>query len=215
MKAALIIMTILFLLLLGFGLYYFYFHLMPMQSDLERLTEENLALEQQVAKLTEEKQEKEKQIDTVTNTYQDLITDMKQEIEDGQIKISELAGKLKVNIVDKILFDSGEATVSAKGKKILARVGNILKQDTTKIIRVEGHTDNVKIKGRLQKMFPTNWELSTSRATNVVRFLQESSQIEGSRLEAVGYSEYKPVASNQTTKGRSQNRRIEIILVPK
>jgi len=93
-------------------------------------------------------------------------------------------------------------------------VGKILKSTTDKIIRVEGHTDNVPIHPRLQKQFPTNWELSTTRATNVVRFLQEEVGIEGLRLQAVGMAEYRPVASNATSAGRSQNRRIEIALLP-
>lgn len=213
MKVALILMLILLLALIGGGLYYYYYHLMPQQAELERLKQENLKYDQTITQLSEEKQEKEEQIETATKTYQDLIKDMKQEIEDGQIKITELAGKLKVNIVDKILFDSGEATLSSQGKTILARVGRILQQDTTKIIRVEGHTDNVKIHSRLKKKFPTNWELSTARATNVVRFLQDNLNIDGSALEAVGYAEYRPVTSNKFPKGRSQNRRIEIVLV--
>jgi chemotaxis protein MotB len=66
----------------------------------------------------------------------------------------------------------------------------------------------------LVRQFPTNWELSTARATNVVRFLQEKTGIEAARLQAVGLSEFHPVASNNAEKGRSQNRRIEIALLP-
>ncbi|MCI0512530.1 OmpA family protein [candidate division KSB1 bacterium] len=225
MRIALTIMIILFLLLIGAGFYYFYFNVMPMKAELNRLKaenvallklkEENAALLQEKSQLIQEKQAKEKEVTVVTQTYQNLLTDLKEEIKDGQIKISELSGKLMVNIVDKILFDSGDATIGEKGKKILARLGKIIKADTSKIFRVEGHTDNVKIHKRLQKNFPTNWELSTSRATNVVRFLQDEMKIDGNRLEAVGYGEFKPVASNKTETGRAQNRRIEIILLPR
>lgn len=215
MKAALIIIIILFILAVGAGFYYYNYYVKPMQAENSSLNQENSILNQKLARLAEEKEEKEQEVETVTQTYKDLIKDMEKEINDGQIKISELAGKLKVNIVDKILFDSGEATVSEKGKQILARVGKILKQDTTKIIRVEGHTDNVKIHRRLRKKFPTNWELSASRATNVVRFLQDYLGIDGGYLEAVGYAEYQPIATNETSQGRSQNRRIEIVLAPK
>lgn len=215
MKAALMIMIILFLLLLGAGFYYFYFQILPMKAEIARLTTENQELKQNVTQLSQETQVKDEKIEKVTQTYQDLLSNMEEEIKHGEIKISELAGKLKVNIVDKILFDSGEATVSSKGMKILERIGNIVKQDTTKIIRVEGHTDNVKIHRRLQKQFPSNWELSTSRATNVVRFLQDKLKIDGARLMAMGHAEYDPIASNKTESGRAQNRRIEIVLVPR
>jgi chemotaxis protein MotB len=93
-------------------------------------------------------------------------------------------------------------------------VGKVLKATEGKTIRVEGHTDNVAISDRLKQKFPTNWELSTARASNVVRFLQEQVGIEPERLHAIGLSEYHPIASNATAKGRSQNRRIEIGLLP-
>jgi len=98
--------------------------------------------------------------------------------------------------------------------KILERVGKVLKNTKNKIIRVEGHTDNVAIKPPLLEKFPSNWELSTARATNVVRFLQDKVGIEPVRLEAIGMSEYHPVATNKTPAGRSKNRRIEINLMP-
>jgi chemotaxis protein MotB len=93
-------------------------------------------------------------------------------------------------------------------------VGNVLKNTQKKVIRVEGHTDNVPISSRLEGKFSTNWELSTGRATNVVRFLQDSVGIAPARLEAVGMSEFHPVATNKTVVGRNQNRRIEITLLP-
>ena len=221
MKPALIIMIVLFLAVMGAG-YYFYSQIFePMQQQVNTLgqekgtvSDERNALARQVNELQKKTEEKEKEVETVTQTYTDLIAGMEKEIETGQIQISELEGQLKVNIVDKVLFDSGEATVSVQGQKILARVGNILKKEEDKVIRVEGHTDNVKIHRRLQKKYPTNWELSTNRATNVVRFMQEQLAIPGRRLEAVGYAEFRPKASNATVKGRAQNRRIELGLVP-
>jgi chemotaxis protein MotB len=139
---------------------------------------------------------------------------MKNEIEQGQIKITQLADRLSVSMVDKILFPSGEAELTPEGIKVLERVGNVLKNTSNKIIRVEGHTDNVPIHPRLQKQYPTNWELSTARAANVVRFLQEKVGIEPERMQVIGLSEYQPVATNKTVSGRSKNRRIEITLLP-
>ena len=142
------------------------------------------------------------------------MKDMQSEIAQGQIQITRLADRLNVTMVDRILFPSGEADITPAGLRILKRVGDVLKTTTGKIIRVEGHTDNVVISSRLQGRFPTNWELSTTRASNVVRFLQDSVGIDPSRLQAVGLSEYHPIASNATARGRSQNRRIEIALLP-
>jgi chemotaxis protein MotB len=81
-------------------------------------------------------------------------------------------------------------------------------------IEVHGHTDNVPIVGALARRFPTNWELSAARATNVARFLQDVAKVDPSRLTATANSEYQPRASNGDDKGRRLNRRIEILLAP-
>ena len=169
------------------------------------------ALDTQVAAVSRQKEE---ELGRLRSTYDQLVNDMQAEIAQGQIQITRLADRLSVSMVDRILFPSGEADITSAGLRILQRVGNVLKTTEGKIIRVEGHTDNVAISERLQGTFPTNWELSTARASNVVRFLQDSVGIDPTRLQAVGLSEYHPVASNTTVKGRSQNRRIEIALLP-
>lgn len=166
------------------------------------------------AKIADISKEKEEEIARLKNTYDELVTGMKQEIEEGQIKITRMADRLSVSMVDRILFPSGEADITPAGLKVLERVGKVLKNTKDKIIRVEGHTDNVSIKPLLQKQFPTNWELSAARATNVVRFLQEKVGVDPKRLQAIGMSEYHPVASNAIASGQSRNRRIEINLVP-
>ncbi|MBU1101918.1 MAG: flagellar motor protein MotB [Bacteroidetes bacterium] len=158
--------------------------------------------------------EKEDEITQLKGTFAELLTDMEEEIEQGQIKITQLSDRLSVVMIDKVLFPSGEAEITPEGLLILERVGNVLKNTNNKIIRVEGHTDNKKIHKNLQTTFPTNWELSTARATNVVRILQERVGIEGNLLQSIGMSEYHPVATNDTPEGRSQNRRIDIALLP-
>lgn len=228
MKVLLIIVTIIALALAAIA-YYFYdinnkfkseleassnakdelsFKINSLEEEMDNIKSE---LEQKIADISREKEE---EIERLKGTYDDLVVNMKEEIEQGQIKVTQLADRLSVSMVDKILFPSGSAEVTPAGMSVLRRVGNILKTTKDKIIRVEGHTDNVPIHPRLKKQFPTNWELSTTRATNVVRFLQEEVDIEGLRLQAVGMAEYHPVASNSTTGGRSQNRRIEIALLP-
>ncbi len=218
MKTAIIIVSIIALVLAGLALYLLSVNakmrdeLMGKINNLEEQV--NVLTAELEARVAEVSQEKEDEIARLKGTYETLMADMKEEIDQGQIKITQLADRLSVSMVDKILFPSGEAEITPEGLKVLDRVGNVLKNAEGKIIRVEGHTDNVPIHPNLQKKFPTNWELSTARATNVVRFLQEKVGIKGTRLQVIGMSEYSPVASNETATGRSQNRRIEITLLP-
>jgi chemotaxis protein MotB len=139
---------------------------------------------------------------------------MKSEISKGEVTISELKGKLTVNMVDSVLFDSGKAEVKPEGLVVLQKVIGILKGVKDKAIHIEGHTDNVPIVGALTRKYPTNWELSSARALNVARFLQQQG-IDPTLLAAVAYGEYKPVAANDSDEGRAKNRRIEIVLVAK
>lgn len=164
--------------------------------------------------LTAVSRQKEEEINKLKLTYDELVKDMEAEIKQGEIQITRLADRLSVSLVDRILFPSGEADITPAGLKVLERVGNVLKAAEGKTIRVEGHTDNVAISDRLKGKFPTNWELSAARATNVVRFLQEKVGIEPERLQATGLAEFHPIATNATVRGRSQNRRIEIGLLP-
>jgi len=130
------------------------------------------------------------------------------------VTISELKGKLTVNMVEAILFDSGKAEIKPEGLIVLGKVIEILKTVNDKAIRIEGHTDNKAIVGPLTQRYPTNWELSAGRAINVARYLQKQG-IEPGSLSSAAYGEFKPVADNSTFEGRAKNRRIEIVLVPK
>jgi len=174
------------------------------------LSEDNGKLKDDLARVSRKTQEVEK----ASNTYQQLLKEMKGEIAEGQITIKELKGKLTMDVVDKILFASGEAKVKKEGLAVLGRVVEILKTVKDKNIRVEGHTDNVKITSRLARIYPTNWELSAARAINVSKYLQEQG-IDPTILSATAFGEYQPVADNDTPEGRAKNRRIAIILLPK
>ena len=179
---------ILCILAAGFAGYYYLDDIVPMKKAIRELEDENEALhiklqqvEQQSDELTRElenrvnqlQQEKSNEIERLKRTYSELISGLEEQISSGEITITRLADQLKVNIVDKVLFPSGEAELTAQGRQVLMRVGNILQQAEDKHIKVEGHTDNVPIHPNLQSQFATNWELSVIRATNVVKFLQE------------------------------------------
>jgi chemotaxis protein MotB len=184
-------------------------------SDLRQrvagLEGENKKLKEEIATLQKIREEKVKE---VSNTYEQLLQDMKSEIAKGQVTISELKGKLTVNMEAAILFDSGEADVKDDGLEILLKLVDTLKGVKDKAIRIEGHTDNVQIIGALTRRFPTNWELSAARAINVARYLQQQG-LDPATLSAAAFAEYKPVADNETREGRAKNRRIEITLVAK
>ena len=119
-----------------------------------------------------------------------------------------------MDVVDQILFDSGSATLSGRGGEVLERVGAVLAQLEDRQIQVSGHTDDSPITDRLQATFPTNWELSVTRAVNVVRFLTEHAHVRAKHLVASGYAATQPVSSNASPQGRARNRRIEILLMP-
>ncbi|MBE0502048.1 MAG: OmpA family protein [Desulfuromonadales bacterium] len=181
-----------------------------MREEIDRLMLANRELEQQ---LDTEKIARLARIAQMQSTYNELVDKMESEIKRGEITISELEGRLTVNMVDRILFASGSAEIKPEGLAVLKRVADIVSNIEEKDIQVEGHTDNVNISERLQDKFASNWELSAARAATVVRFLRDAG-IPGERLSAVGFGPFKPVASNKTVEGRAQNRRIQIVLVP-
>ncbi|HEY3491278.1 MAG TPA: OmpA family protein [Candidatus Deferrimicrobiaceae bacterium] len=153
-------------------------------------------------------------VEELSSTYKAMMEQMKGEIAKGQVTITELKGKLTLNMADSILFDSGKAEVRSGGTTVLAKVAAVLGGVKDKQIRIAGHTDNIQITGALAKKFPSNWELSAHRAINVMRSLEDRG-IGGVQMAAVAYADTRPVASNDTADGRAKNRRIEITLVPK
>ena len=185
-----------------------------LQSDNNRLSNTIAGLELELKKEKMTVQQKEKEVSELDQTRREIEASLKEQIAKKDIKLEEIEGKLKVTFVDKILFDSGSVKVKPKGQEVLLKLADSFKDSEDQKIAVEGHTDNVQIGSALLERFPTNWELSTARATAVVRFLQEKGNIAPERLTASGFGFYRPVAENETPEGRKQNRRIEIILVP-
>ena len=181
-------------------------------AERERLGQEQSQL---TASLERERTAKEEEIKRLTKTQEELSRSLQDEISKGNITIQQVRDRLTINMVDRVLFDSGQAQVKPAGLKVLQQVGDILSKVSDKQIRIEGHTDNVPISTKLQSRFKTNWELSTARATTVVRHLIEKGGVDRQHLSAVGYAETHPVASNDSEEGRASNRRIEIVLYPK
>lgn len=183
-----------------------------LQAKVDELSGSKGALEARVEELSTSKTKLESAkvaLEKKSAEYEKLASALRGEIDAGRVELTELRGKMTVKMKDKILFSSGSATLGRPGKDALRAVAEVLAGVQGKVIRVEGHTDNVP----LGRGFATNWDLSVARALAVVRFLQESG-VDPARLAAAGYGEYQPVASNDTPEGRSQNRRIEIVLAP-
>jgi chemotaxis protein MotB len=147
-------------------------------------------------------------------TQEELVSELKEEIASGQVQVASLRGELRVDMVDAILFDSGQAEIKAEGQAVLRRIAEVLAK-TDKQIEIQGHTDDVPIRGQLAQRYPTNWELSSARAVGVTRFLQEQAGLLPAQLSATGFSEYQPRTSNESPEGRRANRRIEIVLAPR
>ena len=236
-KASLIL-TILFLAALGGGGYYFYQNT-ELGKKLKKELENSESLQGELNEIYEKKQtleedlkKKREQLDHATiehektmaklnmelekqkeseNKYKETMDDLKKEIDDQRVKISELNGVIKVQMDNKILFPSGEAVVSEDGLKVLSKVASSFARIKEKRFRIEGHTDNIPIHNF---KYPSNWELSATRAANVLHVILKNEGLDPKRFEIVGLGEHHPVAANDTEEHRALNRRIEILLIP-
>ena len=191
------------------------------QQEIARLSADKLAcqaaLKQAQNLITQKESEikvKEVKVQQQSNAFLEMQTAMQAELASKQVAIQELEGKLTLSLVESILFDSGRAAVKPEGVTALNKVAEVLKGLTDKEIVIAGYTDNVPISGKLARLYPSNWELSTARATAVVNILLAAG-VAPQTLSVAGYGEYRPVADNATTEGRAKNRRMEIILSPK
>lgn len=151
------------------------------------------------------------QLDELSRSRSMFEQKLGQEINDKQIKLQMMEKGLVITVVGDLLFDSGKAKIRSEAYPLLDKVSTILKDNMARFnVGIEGHTDNVPIQ---RSGWKSNWELSTSRALNVLHYLVKDG-ISPERLSTIGYGEYRPVASNETKDGRKQNRRVEIVILP-
>ncbi|MBI2417370.1 MAG: OmpA family protein [Ignavibacteriales bacterium] len=148
-------------------------------------------------------------VDPFQRLQQQLEDVVNEEKLSKSIKLVSNERGITIRILDDILFRSGDAALSEYSKIILHKIGSIL-QSLKNDIRIEGHTDNVPI---ANGAFPSNWHLSVERATNTGYYLMSKESLEPGRVSVVGYSEYHPVASNETVDGRANNRRVDIVIL--
>ena len=143
---------------------------------------------------------------------QELEKRLQDEINDKQVKVEMQDKGLVITFVSEVLFDSGKAKLRKDSYSKLDKVASVLNTTVADLnVGIEGHTDNQPIK---KSGWKSNWELSTARALSVLHYLSDKSVSEP-RLAAIGYGEYKPVASNDDKEGRQKNRRVEIVILPK
>jgi chemotaxis protein MotB len=144
--------------------------------------------------------------------YQALSRRLQDEVGTDQVQIAQLEGRLKVTIVNQLLFPEGAWALNDQGRQTLDKLIPTLTEVKTGPIQVDGFTDNVPIGAALRKTFPTNWQLSSARADAVVQYLQ-SEGVDANLLVAAGYGDTHPIAPNTTPQGRARNRRIEVTIV--
>lgn len=138
---------------------------------------------------------------------------LKREIDDQEVKLEMAEKGLVITFVAEVLFDSGKAKIRQEAYPALDKVAKVIRDKVSdREIGVEGHTDNEPIK---HSNWKSNWELSTARATSVLHYLVDNGKLNPKKLSAIGYGEYRPVASNDTEEGRAKNRRVEIVIIPK
>ncbi|MEC9489998.1 MAG: flagellar motor protein MotB [Halanaerobiales bacterium] len=143
----------------------------------------------------------------------EIMRNMQSYIEENglqdRVEIKAERKGLVISFTGEILYELGRADLREEGREVLAMISDNLKNIPNDIM-IEGHTDDLPIR---TDEFPSNWELSTARAVNVIKFLIEEQNFMPSRLSAAGYSQYRPVADNSTSKGRNENRRVEIVVL--
>lgn len=143
----------------------------------------------------------------------ELENRLRSEIDDKEVNVQMHDKGLVITFVSEVLFNSGKAELREGSFKKLDKVASVLTTTVSDLnVGIEGHTDNVPI---MHSGWKSNWELSTTRALSVLHYLEDSKNIDPRRLSATGYGEFQPVTSNATEQGKQQNRRVEIVILPK
>ena len=186
----------------------------------------NLSEQDKLNALLQEKMEELNKREKTINDLQSLIDEQNEKVKtlldnvknalmgfnSDELSVMEKDGKIYVAMSDKLLFQSGSAKVDKRGEEALSKLAGVLTKQTDIDVNIEGHTDSKPIK---TAQFKDNWDLSVIRATSVVRILTEKYKVNSLQIYPSGRGEYMPVSSNETTEGRSKNRRTEIIISPK
>lgn len=164
----------------------------------------------QAKKRMEEMRKAQEAAEKRAQQFRDMVAKFKSMIDAGKLQVEIRDGLMLVKLPDNILFDPGKTDLKPAGQEAIRQVAQILAGIEGRKFQVTGHTDNIPIKSG---KFKSNWELSTQRAVEVVKFMSANG-MDPKRLSAAGYADTLPVAGNDSDDGRRQNRRIEIVVVP-
>ena len=193
---------------------------------LQTLLSSNLGEQDKLNSLLAQKMDELSKREQTINDLQDMINQQNEKVQallssvkdallgfgSDELTVEEKNGKIYVAMSDKLLFESGSAKVDKRGKEALSMLAGVLNKQTDIDVFIEGHTDSKPIN---TVQFKDNWDLSVIRATSVVRILTQEYSVSPLQIQPCGRGEFMPVASNETTEGRSRNRRTEIIMAPK
>ena len=197
--------------------------LLKKQDELRKLEKELNAREQNLNELKVELQKREarvNELESILKKKDQDVADLKKKVSDALLgfenkglTITQKNGKVYVSLDESLLFASGSTKVEDKGVEALKKLAKVLEQETDINVLVEGHTDDVAMKGTGE--IKDNWDLSVMRATSIVKIITGNSKINPVRLTASGRGEYLPIDPAKNADARKKNRRTEIILVPK
>ena len=152
------------------------------------------------------------QLNELDQTKKLLEERLSTEIKDKQVRLQMMEKGLVITVVGDLLFDSGKAKIRTEAYPLLGKIAKVLEENVPRNnVGIEGYTDDRPIK---YSGWKSNWELSSARALSVLHYLVNEKGISPDRLQATGYGEYHPVASNDTKDGRQLNRRVEIVILP-
>jgi len=187
--------------------------LVAADRDRQRLAEELAVAQGQLAdrdaSLASLSSQLEQDKSNLAHAEKDILKALQPEISKGTVMVQQSGRALTINLASSLLFDSGQDHMKADATDALKRVGTVLKDFPDKQVHVAGYTDNVAITGGLQKKFPSNKELSDARANSAAQALRDGGV---ANLEAAGYGDSNPIATNTTATGRAKNRRVQIIV---
>lgn len=183
------------------------------RSDTEKIRSLSYEIEAFDARLAQLRQARDGEITELERARGLLERKLKKEIGDKEVRLEMAEKGLTIIFLAEVLFDSGKADIKKEALGVLDKVSKVLKKNLPdRDIGVEGHTDNEPIK---YSGWKSNWDLSAARATSVIHYMVDERGISPEKVSATGYGKHRPVASNDTPEGRRQNRRVEIVVLPK